>query len=188
MTGSDYRCGCCRRAICPTPQPKPFFDLLDRRYPTRSARRSSARSGSIRSASRATWRSASSSTNAILRFVAHARAGLRLQLAHLPIVDGRHVGRPADRRDPVPAQSDPSDAAARRSRRRLRQGPRRCRPISGRAARARCARRPARSWRCATASATHVEQRTTMLAGVSHDLRTVLTRFKLELALLGDTG
>ena len=32
----------------------------------------------------------------------------------------------------------------------------------------------------------HVEQRTTMLAGVSHDLRTVLTRFKLELAMLGD--
>jgi two-component system osmolarity sensor histidine kinase EnvZ len=34
---------------------------------------------------------------------------------------------------------------------------------------------------------THVEQRTTMLAGVSHDLRTVLTRFKLELAMLEDT-
>jgi two-component system, OmpR family, osmolarity sensor histidine kinase EnvZ len=34
---------------------------------------------------------------------------------------------------------------------------------------------------------THVEQRTTMLAGVSHDLRTVLTRFKLELAFMGDT-
>lgn len=33
---------------------------------------------------------------------------------------------------------------------------------------------------------THVEQRTTMLAGVSHDLRTILTRFKLELALLGE--
>lgn len=32
-----------------------------------------------------------------------------------------------------------------------------------------------------------VEQRTTMLSGVSHDLRTILTRFKLELALLGDT-
>jgi two-component system osmolarity sensor histidine kinase EnvZ len=31
----------------------------------------------------------------------------------------------------------------------------------------------------------HVEQRTAMLAGVSHDLRTVLTRFKLELALAG---
>jgi two-component system osmolarity sensor histidine kinase EnvZ len=33
----------------------------------------------------------------------------------------------------------------------------------------------------------HVEQRTSMLAGVSHDLRTVLTRFKLELALLGSS-
>ncbi len=33
----------------------------------------------------------------------------------------------------------------------------------------------------------HVEQRTTMLAGVSHDLRTVLTRFKLQIAMLGDT-
>ena len=32
----------------------------------------------------------------------------------------------------------------------------------------------------------HVEQRTAMLAGVSHDLRTILTRFKLELAILGD--
>jgi two-component system osmolarity sensor histidine kinase EnvZ len=32
-----------------------------------------------------------------------------------------------------------------------------------------------------------IDQRTTMLSGVSHDLRTVLTRFKLELALIGDT-
>jgi two-component system osmolarity sensor histidine kinase EnvZ len=32
----------------------------------------------------------------------------------------------------------------------------------------------------------HVEQRTHMLAGVSHDLKTVLTRFKLELELMGD--
>lgn len=31
-----------------------------------------------------------------------------------------------------------------------------------------------------------MEQRTAMLAGVSHDLRTVLTRFKLEMALIGD--
>ena len=34
--------------------------------------------------------------------------------------------------------------------------------------------------------AKQVEQRTAMLAGVSHDLRTILTRFKLELAVLGD--
>jgi two-component system osmolarity sensor histidine kinase EnvZ len=31
-----------------------------------------------------------------------------------------------------------------------------------------------------------IEQRTAMLAGVSHDLRTILTRFKLEMALIGD--
>ncbi|MEA2906077.1 MAG: two-component system, OmpR family, osmolarity sensor histidine kinase EnvZ [Alphaproteobacteria bacterium] len=32
-----------------------------------------------------------------------------------------------------------------------------------------------------------IEQRTAMLAGVSHDLRTILTRFKLELALTGNS-
>jgi two-component system osmolarity sensor histidine kinase EnvZ len=32
----------------------------------------------------------------------------------------------------------------------------------------------------------HVEQRTAMLAGVSHDLRTILTRFKLQLAFMED--
>jgi len=32
-----------------------------------------------------------------------------------------------------------------------------------------------------------MEQRTTMLAGVSHDLRTVLTRFKLQLAIFGES-
>ena len=33
-----------------------------------------------------------------------------------------------------------------------------------------------------------IEQRTTMLAGVSHDLRTVLTRFRLQLALLEESN
>ena len=32
-----------------------------------------------------------------------------------------------------------------------------------------------------------IEQRTAMLTGVSHDLRTILTRFRLQLALVGDT-
>ncbi|MFP3802463.1 histidine kinase dimerization/phospho-acceptor domain-containing protein, partial [Paraburkholderia sp. SIMBA_027] len=31
-----------------------------------------------------------------------------------------------------------------------------------------------------------MEQRTALLNGVSHDLRTILTRFKLQLALAGD--
>jgi two-component system osmolarity sensor histidine kinase EnvZ len=33
-----------------------------------------------------------------------------------------------------------------------------------------------------------IEQRTTMLNGVSHDLRTIITRFKLSLALMGETN
>lgn len=33
----------------------------------------------------------------------------------------------------------------------------------------------------------HVDQRTAMLAGVSHDLRTILTRFRLQLAFLDET-
>ena len=32
-----------------------------------------------------------------------------------------------------------------------------------------------------------IDQRTTMLAGVSHDLRTILTRFRLQLELIGDS-
>jgi len=32
-----------------------------------------------------------------------------------------------------------------------------------------------------------IEQRTTMLNGVSHDLRTIITRFKLSIALMGET-
>jgi len=36
--------------------------------------------------------------------------------------------------------------------------------------------------------ARHVDQRTTLLAGVSHDLRTILTRFKLELAVVRGAG
>lgn len=34
----------------------------------------------------------------------------------------------------------------------------------------------------------HVEQRTLMLAGVSHDLRTILTRFRLQLAILEENS
>ena len=33
-----------------------------------------------------------------------------------------------------------------------------------------------------------IEQRTAMLSGVSHDLRTILTRFKLSLAMIGESA
>ena len=110
-----------------------------------------------------------------------ARAGLRLELAHLPDLDGGHLGGAADRGDPVPAQPDPPRAAACRGGRRLRQGP--ARPARLPAARAREVRQAAQAFlEMRDRIRHHVEQRTTMLAGVSHDLRTVLTRFKLELA------
>src|SRR6266852_430793 len=45
----------------------------------------------------------------------------------------------------------------------------------------------AREVRRAAQAFIEMKQRTAMLAGVSHDLRTILTRFKLELVLLGDS-
>ena len=55
---------------------------------------------------------------------------------------------------------------------------------SGRRARPRCARRPPRSTGCRSAIRRFLAQRTEMLAGVSHDLRTPLTRLRLALAML----
>ena len=115
-----------------------------------------------------------------------AQPRLCLELAHLPALDGRHVAGAARHRAPLPAQPDQADPDAGRGRRAVRQGPS-GRAISGRAARARCGRRRRPSSTCATRIERQIEQRTTMLSGVSHDLRTVLTRFQLELALLGET-
>ena len=49
---------------------------------------------------------------------------LCVELGNLPAVDGRHLAGADHRRDPVPAQPDPPDPAARRRGRELRQGPR----------------------------------------------------------------
>ena len=62
----------------------------------------------------------------------------------------------------------------------------RCR-TSARAARARCGAPRAAFIEMKSRIERAIEQRTAMLAGVSHDLRTILTRFKLELALIGDS-
>ncbi len=95
------------------------------------------------------------------------------------------LAHPPDRRGAVPAQPDQADPASWPTPRK----------VSARAARHRTSRpRGAREVRRAAEAFLEMkarversmEQRTAMLAGVSHDLRTILTRFKLELALIGD--
>ena len=81
-----------------------------------------------------------------------AQPGLRLEHPHLHPVDGWHLAGAADDRDPLPAQPDPADPAARRSRRKLRQGPAARPRISGRAAPRRCGAPASPSSRCASAS------------------------------------
>ncbi len=84
----------------------------------------------------------------------------------------------------VPAQPDQADPAARRRRGKFRQGSRGAElPPRG----AREVRRAAHAFlEMKSRIERIIEQRTAMLAGVSHDLRTILTRFKLEFALIGD--
>jgi len=170
----------------PTPQPKPFFDLLDR-----------ALSDEIRSnVKRPFWIDTVGQSRhvevrvkldqAILRFVAlrsQAYAsnshifliwmvGTSVVLLTVAILFLRNQIRPilrlAEAADafgkgrPVPHDFRPRGA------REVRQASQAFLEMRGRIRH-------------------HVEQRTTMLAGVSHDLRTVLTRFKLELALAGDS-
>ncbi len=169
----------------PTPQPKPFFDLLDR-----------ALSDEIRSTvKRPFWIDTVGQSRhveirikldrAILRFVAQRGAayasnshifliwmvGTSVVLLTVAILFLRNQIRPvlrlAEAADafgkgrPVPPEFRPRGA------REVRQAAQAFLEMRERIRH-------------------HVEQRTTMLAGVSHDLRTVLTRFKLELALLGD--
>ena len=106
----------------PIASSKPFFDLLDttlsdeldaadrppvldrygrqlqfRRYPHQARRRGHARAGA-------------------------AQPDLRVKLADLPAVDGRHLAGAADRRDSIPAQPDQADPAPVGGGREFRQG------------------------------------------------------------------
>ncbi len=138
----------------PTPQPKPFFDLLDR-----------ALSDEIRSnVKKPFWIDTVGRSR-------HVEIRIKLDQANLRFVAPR--GQAAVSNSHIfliwmvgtsvvlltvailfLQEPDPARAAPGGSRRRLRQGPARCRPTSGREARARCDRRRRPSWRCATASAT----------------------------------
>jgi two-component system osmolarity sensor histidine kinase EnvZ len=114
-----------------------------------------------------------------------AQRRLRLEFGDLPVLDGRHLLDPLDRRGAVPAQPDQpilrlADAAE--SFGKGREAPN-FRPRG-----AREVRRAAQAFLEMKGRVERsIEQRTAMLAGVSHDLRTILTRFKLELALIGDS-
>ena len=136
----------------PAPRPKPFFALLDRAL-SDEIRRQVQRPfwiDTVGQSRHVEIRVKLRQCDPALR--RHAVADLRLELAHLPSMDDRLVGDPAYRRHPVPAQPDPAHRAARRSGRRVRQGPRRARRFPP-------ARRPRGapggappSSRCATAS------------------------------------
>jgi len=149
----------------PTPQPKPFFDLLDR-----------ALSDEIRV----------KLDQAILRFVAPRgqayasnshifliwMVGTSVVLLTVAILFLRNQIRPVLR------LAEAADAF----------GKGRAFPPEFRPRGAREVRQAAQAFlEMRERIRHHVEQRTTMLAGVSHDLRTVLTRFKLELALLRES-
>src|SRR5215510_11623437 len=170
----------------PTPQPKPFFDLLDR-----------ALSDEIRAnVKRPFWIDTVGQSrlvevrvkldNAILRFVAQRgqayasnshifliwMVGTSVVLLTVAILFLRNQIRPVLR------LAEAADAF----------GKGRAFPPEFRPRGAREVRQAAQAFlEMRERIRHHVEQRTTMLAGVSHDLRTVLTRFKLELALLRDS-
>ena len=105
----------------PPPGPKPFFSILDRALSREITKQ----------INRPFWIDTVGNSNIVeiriklkhhvLQGLRQAQPGLCLQHADLPVVDGGHVARPADHRDPLPAQPDPPDPATRRGRRELRQ-------------------------------------------------------------------
>ena len=171
----------------PPAAPKPFFSPLDQRA---QPRRSASQIG------KPFWIDTVGRSNLIEIRIQLDRQGaarlraaqpdLRLQLADLHLVDGRHPARAARHRHHLPAQPDPADPAPR---------PRPSTTSARAAPSPDFPPRGAREVRQATVAfhdmrervERQIEQRTAMLAGVSHDLRTILTRFRLQLALIEDT-
>ena len=108
----------------PPPGPKPFFSLLDQALSERNAQ---ADRPAVLDRHRRALGAGRDPHPARQQRDARVRAAqrrLRVELGDLPALDGRHVAGAADRRDPVPAQSDQADPAAGRRSRELRQGPR----------------------------------------------------------------
>ena len=108
----------------PPPGPKPFFNLLDQSLSVQIGRQ----------IGRPFWIDTVGNSNlveirillddAVMRVFAQRSAAYASNSRDLPVLDGRHVLDPADRRGAVPAQPDQADPAARGRRRKFRQGPR----------------------------------------------------------------
>ena len=183
-SGSACRSISCPSPTCRRPARSRSSRCSTRRCRTRSAGRSAGRSGSTPSAARRWSRSASSSTTRCMRVFAPRNAayasnsdiflvwmvGTSLVLLTVAILFLRNQIRPILRL----AEAAESFGKGRdvpnfrpRGAREVRRAASAFIEMKARVERA-------------------IDQRTTMLAGVSHDLRTVLTRFKLELALIGD--
>ena len=109
----------------PPPGPKPFFSLLDQALSEEISRRIAKPFWIDTVGPLGAGRDPHQARRHGDARVRPPQRRLCVELRDLPALDGRHLAGAADRRDPVPAQPDPADPAARRRRRELRQGPRR---------------------------------------------------------------
>ena len=169
----------------PPPRPKPFFDILDRTCRSRSRPGSASRSGSTRSAAPSFVELRIKLANNVLRVIARRSqtyasnshlfivwmVSTSLVLVILAMLFLRNQTRPVERL----ANAAESFGKGR--------------PIEDfRPSGAREVRRAAQAFiEMRRRIERQIEQRTAMLAGVSHDLRTILTRFRLQLALFPDS-
>ena len=168
----------------PPALPKPFFSMLDAALSGEIPRRSGGRSGSTPSGRSSLVEIRIQLDDSRDAHRRQPQRGLCVELAHFHRLDGRHVVRAA--------RGSPFRSCATRSVRSC-SSPKR-RRISARGAMREFRPHGAREVRQAGYAFIEMkrrmeramEQRTAMLNGVSHDLRTMLTRFKLSLALLGE--
>ena len=169
----------------PPPGPKPFFSLLDQAL-SEELRKQIGRPYWIDTVGKsALLEIRVQLDNTVMRVFARRKRSLCLEFGNLPALDGRHLDRVADRCHYFSTQSDQAYsclADAAESFGKGREVPN-FRPRGAREVR----RAAAAFIEMKTRIERAMEQRTAMLAGVSHDLRTILTRFKLELALIEGT-
>ena len=113
-----------------------------------------------------------------------AQAAVRQHDLSVPALDGRHRRAAVRHRRAVHAQPGARDPSPRRARQRRSAWVATSAPIKPEGATVRCAARPTAFNRMQERVRRFLVQRTEMLAGVSHDLRTPLTRLRLALEMM----